>query len=1104
MQSQNLAIVFAPNLLKMKNETYQTVAKDTPVCIGLIKFLVDERIKILQAAGSIPDKQPLLPGTRLPISVATGAALSPIANEIKTPPPLATPATPHAGAARGGSATTSGSYPATTLSSNGTRSTSPPASPQPGAKRVTSFPISPMASLPPASDTSRGSAVASTSSSRGRDSDNFANRPPLERALSPDRGDREVAAPDLVVAPTSEPTPPVTQSVKRGSSDAANGTPTNSGSKRGSGNPKPALPSQSGKEATIRRGSIVGGGPAAAAAGAAASPMTPRRSSSVKEMTTWEWEDREKAEVEKKKKAEEDEKRRKQKEEDGETRSVSSGSVVNDAASDKARRSTSAAVALGPLDDCWREFSDAKTGRKYYYNNITHQTTWRHPNKDKLPRRKSINRKSVAIGGGPSTPTSTTPSSTTTTPPTPAVTVATASATEPTKEPVAVTATSPSKEPVKDSGVAVAATGAPVSVAASGLASPSVRKTPPALPKTTSTPAATAAANVDGNQTLSKVQAAALASIMSSVMAEVPHTSAPTSSTSPAATTVTPSVTTPKTEPVKDTRPTSSSTATNEPPPTTRLPSATVSSITSPRATSTSINGSSASVPPVPPSPSQRYSSNTIKSPSAAPVIPPYRASISVASPRTGTNGSPGIFAGRTISPPVVTVSPPVPTPPVATTTPPVTASTTPPPAAAKRGVSPAPPPAAAAIPPTVTPTPVPIVAATATSTVPPVAATTTTTAATTVPVTKPVETVTPTPAAAASATETPSEASTASDLGLGAAPPVAPSSLPPMADDDAESGSDSDTDDDKTPAPQPSAAEVAASTETKSKRDADSDDDEEEEDGDWEEIVDVIRDGASELKEGWRVQQIDGRWSKTSSRNTEVGTCGGCYPNFTTWRHNPQYRFTLASGAKDNIIVELKAHPHTIQGDPAIGLYCFKNDGPSQPKICVAKGELLAQSKFVKAIPPVASPVTLQPFNPTGNVISGGGVARLELGIQPFAPLLSSALALQASQRPSSYESYSQSGRLPSAAATRFPPHYTIIPATFEPGVAADYTISIHSQEKLFIKRVHPGERWRDTTIHGEWKGASAGGCRNHSTWEQNPQVLMMLHVFSIICMLL
>mmetsp|Transcript_10137 Transcript_10137/g.14756 ORF Transcript_10137/g.14756 Transcript_10137/m.14756 type:complete len:134 (-) Transcript_10137:216-617(-) len=31
---------------------------------------------------------------------------------------------------------------------------------------------------------------------------------------------------------------------------------------------------------------------------------------------------------------------------------------------------------------------------------------------------------------------------------------------------------------------------------------------------------------------------------------------------------------------------------------------------------------------------------------------------------------------------------------------------------------------------------------------------------------------------------------------------------------------------------------------------------------------------------------------------------------------------------------------------------------------------------------------------------------------------------------------------------------------------------------------------RWKEHTVRGEWKGDSAGGCRNFKTWNKNPQV--------------
>lgn len=38
-------------------------------------------------------------------------------------------------------------------------------------------------------------------------------------------------------------------------------------------------------------------------------------------------------------------------------------------------------------------------------------------------------------------------------------------------------------------------------------------------------------------------------------------------------------------------------------------------------------------------------------------------------------------------------------------------------------------------------------------------------------------------------------------------------------------------------------------------------------------------------------------------------------------------------------------------------------------------------------------------------------------------------------------------------------------------------------------MRRVKQQERWLDVGLAGAWVGPTAGGCRNHDTWDRNPQ---------------
>jgi len=64
----------------------------------------------------------------------------------------------------------------------------------------------------------------------------------------------------------------------------------------------------------------------------------------------------------------------------------------------------------------------------------------------------------------------------------------------------------------------------------------------------------------------------------------------------------------------------------------------------------------------------------------------------------------------------------------------------------------------------------------------------------------------------------------------------------------------------------------------------------------------------------------------------------------------------------------------------------------------------------------------------------------------------------------------------------------YHVIPCTFEPGKEGKFVLKT-SHGKL--KRI---SMWHVTTWQGAWKGASAGGCKNHKSFKENPQFLFKL----------
>ncbi len=69
----------------------------------------------------------------------------------------------------------------------------------------------------------------------------------------------------------------------------------------------------------------------------------------------------------------------------------------------------------------------------------------------------------------------------------------------------------------------------------------------------------------------------------------------------------------------------------------------------------------------------------------------------------------------------------------------------------------------------------------------------------------------------------------------------------------------------------------------------------------------------------------------------------------------------------------------------------------------------------------------------------------------------------------------------------------YIVVPCTFKPGQEANFSFSIFSKFPGDFTEVVTLTPLPDifTTVEakGEWKGITAGGCLNHSTWRNNPQ---------------
>jgi hypothetical protein len=55
MTAKNLAIVFAPNIMRLKVETFERVAKDTPVTIGALEYFIEQRAKLITPPDDFPE-----------------------------------------------------------------------------------------------------------------------------------------------------------------------------------------------------------------------------------------------------------------------------------------------------------------------------------------------------------------------------------------------------------------------------------------------------------------------------------------------------------------------------------------------------------------------------------------------------------------------------------------------------------------------------------------------------------------------------------------------------------------------------------------------------------------------------------------------------------------------------------------------------------------------------------------------------------------------------------------------------------------------------------------------------------------------------------------
>jgi hypothetical protein len=231
-------------------------------------------------------------------------------------------------------------------------------------------------------------------------------------------------------------------------------------------------------------------------------------------------------------------------------------------------------------------------------------------------------------------------------------------------------------------------------------------------------------------------------------------------------------------------------------------------------------------------------------------------------------------------------------------------------------------------------------------------------------------------------------------------------------------------------------------------------------------------------LGEGWLSATATGQWqlapagaagvaagtmSSMSAALLTSSSAGGCFPNFPSWRSNPQFRIALPTSSA-SIVRSQAAQPSSSfktlpNGDVAVrilimlqrtfgdesevanGFYVLSNPGPATDKLTVSDVDILLRSEFVQS-----QVVTAECWLP--------------------------ALTLSN----------------PSGAAV---PNYVIMPSTFQPGICGPFTLRAFAPVPLELNLLNE-QRWSRIACPGEWTQATAGGCRNYQTWAENPQQVL------------
>jgi len=156
--------------------------------------------------------------------------------------------------------------------------------------------------------------------------------------------------------------------------------------------------------------------------------------------------------------------------------------------------------------------------------------------------------------------------------------------------------------------------------------------------------------------------------------------------------------------------------------------------------------------------------------------------------------------------------------------------------------------------------------------------------------------------------------------------------------------------------------------------------------------------------------------------------SAGGCL-NYPTWRFNPQVFVSVDK--KKSVTISL-SHEAADGERFHAGFYVAISDGSGKRQLSFSRERLLGKTKFLDT-----------------------ETVELEVTLSPSET-------------------------------------YVIVPCTFRPLNEARFTLQFTSAPTLKVTLLTPNKEWKCVTGKGEWKGKSAGGCRNHATCINNPQFLI------------